>query len=34
LNWRLDTGELEADPRMKLRTFPVVVEGDDVILRA
>ena len=25
---------LEADPRQRLRTFPVLVEGDDVIVRA
>jgi nitrite reductase/ring-hydroxylating ferredoxin subunit len=32
-NWRLDTGELEADPRQKLRVYDVVVDGDDVVLR-
>jgi nitrite reductase (NADH) small subunit len=33
-NWRLADGTLESDPRQRLRTYAVVVEGDDVILRA
>jgi nitrite reductase (NADH) small subunit len=33
-NWRLDGGSLESDPRQRLRTFEVAVEGSDVILRA
>jgi nitrite reductase (NADH) small subunit len=33
-NWRLDDGRLESDPRQRLRTYEVAVEGDEVILRA
>ena len=33
-NWRLEDGKLETDPRQGLRTFEVVVDGDDVIVRA
>jgi len=33
-NWRLADGTLESDPRQRLRTYEVAVEGDDVILRA
>ncbi len=32
-NWSLDTGELDADPRQKLRRYEIAVDGDDVILR-
>jgi 3-phenylpropionate/trans-cinnamate dioxygenase ferredoxin subunit len=32
-NWQIDTGRLEADPRRRLRTYPVLVDGDDVIVR-
>lgn len=32
-NWKLDDGRLETDPRQGLRTYEVVVEGDEVILR-
>ncbi len=33
-NWQLDDGKLESDPRQRLRTYEVTVEGDEVILRA
>lgn len=33
-NWHVDSGCLEADPRQRLRTYKVLVEGDDVIVRA
>jgi NAD(P)H-dependent nitrite reductase small subunit len=33
-NWRLGDGRLESDPRQRLRTYEVAVEGDEVILRA
>jgi nitrite reductase (NADH) small subunit len=33
-NWQLCGGRLESDPRQALRTYPVTVEGDEVILRA
>ena len=33
-NWRLADGTLESDPRQRLRTYEVAVEGDEVILRA
>jgi nitrite reductase (NADH) small subunit len=33
-NWRLGDGRLESDPRRRLRTYEVAVEGDEVILRA
>ena len=33
-NWQLDDGKLESDPRQRLRTYEVAVEGDEVILRA
>jgi NAD(P)H-dependent nitrite reductase small subunit len=33
-NWRLDDGTLESDPRQRVRTYEIAVEGDDVILRA
>jgi nitrite reductase (NADH) small subunit len=32
-NWRLESGTLELDPRQGLRTYPVAVDGDDVIVR-
>ena len=32
-NWRLGDGRLESDPRQRLRTYEVAVEGDEVILR-
>jgi NAD(P)H-dependent nitrite reductase small subunit len=31
-NWRLDSGELESDPRQKIRQFDVKVVGDEVVL--
>jgi NAD(P)H-dependent nitrite reductase small subunit len=31
-NWQLGDGKLEADPRQALRTYPVVVDGDDVVV--
>jgi NAD(P)H-dependent nitrite reductase small subunit len=33
-NWRLADGSLESDPRQKVRTYEVAVDGDEVILRA
>jgi nitrite reductase (NADH) small subunit len=33
-SWRLGDGSLESDPRQRLRTFEVAVEGDAVIVRA
>lgn len=33
-NWRLDGGRLESDPRQRLRTYEIAVEGREVILRA
>ena len=33
-NWRLADGRLESDPRQRLRTYEVAVEGDEIILRA
>ena len=32
-NWRLDTGRLEGDPRQRVRTYEVAIDGDEVILR-
>jgi nitrite reductase (NADH) small subunit/3-phenylpropionate/trans-cinnamate dioxygenase ferredoxin subunit len=32
-NWRLHDGRLESDPRQSVRTYPVAVDGDEVILR-
>ncbi len=32
-NWKLGEGCLEADPRQKLRTYEVIVDGEDVIVR-
>lgn len=32
-NWRLEDGKLDVTPNQALRTYDVVVEGDDVILR-
>jgi nitrite reductase (NADH) small subunit len=31
-NWQLDDGKLEADPRQGLRTYPIVLDGDDVVV--
>jgi nitrite reductase (NADH) small subunit len=33
-NWRLKDGTLESDPRQRVRTYDVAVDGDDVILIA
>jgi NAD(P)H-dependent nitrite reductase small subunit len=33
-NWRLVDGTLESDPRQRVRTYEVAVDGDEVILRA
>lgn len=33
-NWRLETGELETDPRQKVRVFDVKVVDGEVILNA
>ena len=33
-SWQLGDGKLESDPRQRLRTYEVAVEGDEVILRA
>ena len=33
-NWRLDNGRLQSDPRQRLRTFEIAIDGDEVILRA
>ena len=33
-NWQLGDGRLESDPRQRLRTYEIAVEGDEVILRA
>jgi nitrite reductase (NADH) small subunit/3-phenylpropionate/trans-cinnamate dioxygenase ferredoxin subunit len=33
-NWRLDNGKLESDPRQRLRTYEVAVNGNEVVLRA
>jgi NAD(P)H-dependent nitrite reductase small subunit len=33
-NWRLADGTLESDPRQRVRTYEVAVDGDEVILRA
>jgi len=33
-NWQLGDGRLESDPRQRLRTYEVAVEGDEVIVRA
>jgi NAD(P)H-dependent nitrite reductase small subunit len=32
-NWQLEHGTLEADTRQKLRTYQVLIEGDDVIVK-
>ena len=31
-NWRLD-GKLEGDPRQRVRTYEVAIDGDEVMLR-
>ena len=31
-NWQLCDGKLEADPRQGLRTYPIVLDGDDVVV--
>jgi nitrite reductase (NADH) small subunit len=31
-NWQLDDGKLEADPRQALRTYPIVLDGEDVVV--
>lgn len=31
-NWQLGNGKLEADPRQGLRTYPIAVDGDDVVV--
>jgi NAD(P)H-dependent nitrite reductase small subunit len=31
-NWQLEDGKLEADPRQGLRTYPIAVDGDDVVV--
>jgi len=33
-NWRLADGSLQSDPRQRLRTLEVAVDGDELILRA
>jgi nitrite reductase (NADH) small subunit len=33
-SWRLPDGKLQSDPRQRLRTYEVAVDGDDVIVRA
>lgn len=33
-NWQLGDGRLESDPRQRVRTYEVTVDGDEVILRA
>jgi nitrite reductase (NADH) small subunit len=33
-NWQLGDGKLESDPRQRLRTYQITVEGDEVILHA
>lgn len=32
-NWKLAEGQLETDPRQKLRTYPVKVDGDEVLVQ-
>jgi len=32
-NWRLDSGNLQSDPRQRVRTYEVAIDGDEVILR-
>jgi nitrite reductase (NADH) small subunit len=32
-SWRLHDGRLESDPRQSVRTYPVAVDGDELILR-
>jgi 3-phenylpropionate/trans-cinnamate dioxygenase ferredoxin subunit len=31
-NWQLGDGKLETDPRQGLRTYPIAVDGDDVVV--
>lgn len=31
-NWKLEEGILEVDPRQKLRTYEVKVEGDEILV--
>jgi len=31
-NWQLEDGKLEADPRQALRTYPIVLDGEDVVV--
>jgi len=31
-NWRLEDGTLESDPRQRVRTYQVTVDGDELIL--
>jgi nitrite reductase (NADH) small subunit len=33
-NWQLCDGKLQSDPRQMIRSYEVVVDGDEVILRA
>jgi nitrite reductase (NADH) small subunit/3-phenylpropionate/trans-cinnamate dioxygenase ferredoxin subunit len=33
-NWQLEDGKLQSDRRQGLRTYPVAVDGDEVIVRA
>lgn len=32
-NWKLDSGSLECDPRQKLRTYEVAIDGDEILVR-
>lgn len=32
-NWKLDSGQLECDGRHQLRTYEVMVEGDEVLVK-
>jgi NAD(P)H-dependent nitrite reductase small subunit len=32
-NWRLDDGALESDPRQRVRTYEVALEGDEVVVK-
>jgi nitrite reductase/ring-hydroxylating ferredoxin subunit len=32
-NWRLADGRLESDPRQAVRTYPITIDGDEVVLR-
>ena len=31
-NWQLEDGKLEADPRQAVRTYPIVLDGEDVVV--